>query len=348
MPPETSAESGPRHLAARIDDAIHGWRERRGRRRGLVPTFVPFPGYGGSGWARVLGRVVLRRPGSSPRERARTVRGWRSFTSIPVRDARVIVGDGADEVAVSADRGGVLDARVALKLPVGWAKVAIRVDDGAERGEPVDAPVLVARPGARLGLLSDIDDTVMVTALPRPLLAAWNTFVLDEHARGAVPGMAVLYERISRQHPGLPLVYLSTGAWNVAPTLGRFLKRNLYPRGALLLTDWGPTHDRWFRNGVEHKRRNLRRLAAEYPEVRWILVGDDGQHDETLYRDFAREHPENVAAVAIRTLTPGEAVLAGGRSHGGGETAEVPWISAPDGAGIAERLAELGLLEPAP
>ena len=24
----------------------------------------------------------------------------------------------------------------------------------------------------------------MMTALPRPLLAAWNTFVLDEHAQG--------------------------------------------------------------------------------------------------------------------------------------------------------------------
>ena len=42
----------------------------------------------------------------------------------------------------------------------------------------------------------------MVTALPRPLLAAWNTFVLDEHARMAVPGMAVLYERLVTAHPG--------------------------------------------------------------------------------------------------------------------------------------------------
>ena len=32
-------------------------------------------------------------------------------------------------------------------------------------------------------MVSDIDDTVMVTALPRPLLAAWHTFVVNEHAR---------------------------------------------------------------------------------------------------------------------------------------------------------------------
>jgi len=41
-------------------------------------------------------------------------------------------------------------------------------------------------------------------------------------------------------HPNAPVFYLSTGAWNVAPALTRFLSRNLYPPGPLLLTDWGP------------------------------------------------------------------------------------------------------------
>ena len=49
--------------------------------------------------------------------------------------------------------------------------------------------------------MSDIDDTVMVTALPRPLLAAWHTFVVNEHARATTPGMPVLYERLSSRHP---------------------------------------------------------------------------------------------------------------------------------------------------
>ena len=171
----------------------------------------------------------------------------------------------------------------------------------------------------------------MVTALPRPFVAFWNTFVLDEHARIPTPGMAVLYERLVRAHPGSPVVYLSTGAWNVAPTLTRFLSRNLYPAGPLLLTDWGPTHDRWFRSGRAHKEENLRRLADEFPGMRWLLIGDDGQHDEELYARFAAEHPDRVAAVAIRRLSTGEAVLAGGRTKAEQHGAEVPWVSASDG-----------------
>ena len=180
----------------------------------------------------------------------------------------------------------------------------------------------------------------MVTALPRPFVAAWNSFVLDEHARLATPGMNVLVNKLLETTPGMPLIYLSTGAWNIAPTLDRFLERNFYPHGSMLLTDWGPTHDRMFRSGVEHKRTQLRRLAKEFPTIKWILIGDDGQHDETTYGDFEDEFPQNVAAVLIRQLTYGEAVFAGGRKKAeiNSQRGQAPWVYAPDGAGLAAQL----------
>ena len=74
--------------------------------------------------------------------------------------------------------------------------------------------------------------------------------------------MAVLYDRIHHEHPAAPFLYLSTGAWNVAPTLRRFLSRNLYPPGPLLLTDWGPTPDRVFRSGPRAQDRRARAARA--------------------------------------------------------------------------------------
>jgi phosphatidate phosphatase APP1 len=333
------------HRAARLEDAFHAFRAKRARKRGLIPTVVPFSGYGGDGWIRVLGRVLLVRPvrvGSTERPRARSVRGWRSFTSVPAGDVQVIVTAGGREHVVTADRGGVVDIRLDVALAAGWNTITMRTDDSTT----VTAPVFVVDMRTRFGIVSDIDDTVMVTALPRPLLAAWNTFVLDEHARTPVAGMSVLYERLVREHEGSPVIYLSTGAWNVAPTLTRFLSRNLYPAGALLLTDWGPTHDRLFRSGKQHKRDNLARLATEFPRLKWLLIGDDGQHDEELYGEFARAHPENVSAVCIRQLSPGQAVLAGGRSTHPNDLASgsTRWLYAPDGAGLSEQLTEVGVL----
>src|SRR5690606_25937119 len=135
------------------------------------------------------------------------------------------------------------------------------------------------------------------------------------------------------------------GAWNVAPTLARFLSRHLFPKGAMLLTDWGPTHDRWFRSGRAHKIENLRRLAREFPGAKWLLIGDDGQHDEAIYAQFLEERPEAVAGVAIRRLSTTEAVLAGGRAPDKARVTPVPWVAASDGAGLRRELARVGLID---
>jgi Uncharacterized conserved protein (DUF2183) len=322
------------HRAARIEDALHEVIERRLRQRGWQPVITAYTGYGAPGWARVMARVVLTR-GGAVRKRLEKVRGWRSFTSSPVNHAPVLIEIGDQVHETHTDRSGYVDCRVKGDLEPGWATVRLTTEGAA----PVEAPIRVVDPAVRFGVISDIDDTVMVTALPRPLLAAWNTFVLDEHARMAVPGMAVLYERLVTANPGAPVFYLSTGAWNVGPTLTRFLSRHLYPAGPLLLTDWGPTPDRWFRSGQEHKRTTLRRLATEFPDIRWLLIGDDGQHDQEIYSEFVHAFPDSVAAVAIRRLSPTQAVLAGAVPGPSGTPEAVgsggkTWFSAPDGAGL--------------
>ncbi len=341
------------HLGLRIGDTWHAIQTQIAERRGRVETVIPYTGYGTTKWIRVLGRVVL----SNPRDLQPTegkelmkplkegLRGWRNFTSAPVRYAEVTLEFNGSSAVVRADRGGVIDVHIDAQLEPGWHTVRIRSGDAVV----ADAPLRVVEDDVTFGVVSDIDDTVMVTALPRPFLAAWNTFVLDEHARTPTPGMSVLMERIVRKNPDAPVLYLSTGAWNVAPALTRFLSRNLYPAGPKLLTDWGPTRDRWFRSGQEHKRSSLERLAKEFPSVKWLLIGDDGQHDEAIYAEFARNHPDNVRAIAIRQLSTGEAVLAGGRSKSSpaGTTPGIPWIYAGDGAGMAEQLSALGVVDSA-
>jgi len=348
--PENTKVSGSQafRLAHVASDKVNGLRLKAARHWKFSPQTIAYQGYGSTEWVRVLARVVLASrplPGSRAEQAAlngnQNVRGWRAFTSVPVPFADVDIEIGGVTSRVRADRGGVIDTRVPVSLAPGWHTAVLRADGT----EPAQAKIYVISPETRLGIVSDIDDTIMVTALPRPFLALWNTFVLNERARMATPGMAVLMDRLLAEHPQAPVIYLSTGPWNAAPTLGRFITRNMYPAGTLLLTDWGLTPDRWFRSGQEHKRRNLDLLAEEFPNLRWLLFGDNGQHDEAIYSQFATEHGERVAAIGIRQLSAGEAVLAGGHSEGGDHTGSaVPWVYSPDGAGMAKRLRELDLL----
>jgi len=238
----------------------------------------------------------------------------------------------------------------ATPRPAPAAARAQRPSKGRIRaGRPTSVRLRIVSDHEHFGVVSDIDDTAMVTHVPRVLVAAWNQLVKYSSAREPVPGMAELYSRIQAAHPGTPMMYLSTGAWNITPTLRRFLSRNGYPRGTFLLTDWGPTPDRWFRSGTNHKVESLRRLAEEFPQMKWILVGDDGQRDPYIYNGFAVRYPDNVAAIVIRNLTVGETMLASGRvwsDYRAEQMMRSPlWIEATDGVTLSKKLRELGLID---
>lgn len=324
-------------------------RRKVARERGDIPTILSLTGYGSSSWVRIFSRVVLAPDDMfvNGRRLARVVedgvRGWRNFVSPPISYAKVTAEVNGQQHTVRADRNGVIDAVLPVEAEPGWQTISLYV----EGGESVSVDVFIVNDQARTGVICDIDDTVVVTVLPRPLLAAWNSFVLDEHARIPTPGMAVLLNRIVNRGRHSPVFYVSTGAWNAAQTLTRFLGRNLYPFGPLLLTAWGPTEDRWFRSGVDHKYASLHRLVNDYPDLQWILMGDDGQHDPEIYADFARTYPGKVRAIVIRQLTPSEALLAGGRAaQTRDSTPGVPWVYGTDGAALTLQLEELGILSP--
>jgi phosphatidate phosphatase APP1 len=340
------------HAASLIEDAFHRRSNALMRGRGWGTRTISHTGYGSQDFVRVLGRVLLSRLAESPaiseadgiirelRGTAGEQRGWRAFVTAGAMNVavRVIVGDRTTHTF--SDRSGYIDVVIPRPgLEPGWHAVTIE----AEGGEPVQAAVLIIDRETRFGLVSDIDDTVISTSLPRPLIAAWNTFVRQETARHLVPGMAPMYRTLIGEHPGSPIFYLSTGAWNTAPTLTRFLKRHGYPAGPMLMTDWGPTNTGWFRSGQEHKTESLHRLAREFPQIRWVLVGDDGQHDPKIYGDFARDRPDVVDAIAIRELTPAEQVLSHFIPVSNEEFAprvrrDVPVCRAPDGYSLLRQL----------
>ncbi|MDX6300953.1 MAG: hypothetical protein QOF53_2167 [Nocardioidaceae bacterium] len=333
------------HLASRAEGRLHAVLDPRLRKRGWTPRVVAHAGYGAGGWVRVLARVMFTSPQWSP-DRDADGRGWRRFLCASAAGIAVHVHVGDRSHVVASARDGYVDVRLPADLEPGWASVRLSVEGSA----PVEAPVRIVAPGPQLGLVSDIDDTVMVTMLPRPLIALRNAFLLKESARQPVPGMAELYSDIVGEHPDIFVVYLSTGAWNTAGALRDFLARHHYPAGPLLLTDWGPTQTGWFRSGQEHKREQLRRLFRELPQVRWLLVGDDGQHDPHLYAEAVSVAPDRVLGVAIRQLSVTEQVVSTGTPRPkdspavGDKTSPRGPAIATDGFGLRDLLRERNLL----
>lgn len=336
-------------IAARVEEVFDRWVERVMRSLGWREHVICYTGYGTDSSLRVLGRVVLvpARPrtglGKATEEFVKR-RGFRNFFTAPCVRAKVTIKVAGQRIETASDRGGYIDERIRDHgLAPGWQQVTMR----SAHSKKAHADVHIVADDQDFGIVSDIDDTIITTLLPRPFIAFWNSFIRDESARQAVPGMARLYTDLLARHPGAPVIYISTGAWNTHGFLSRFLKRHAYPHGAMLMTDWGPTNTGWFRSGLAHKREALLQLTRDFPEIRWLLVGDDGQHDLAIYSEFAQVAPDRVRAIAIRQLTPAEQVLAHGTAsamdeeEGRGLPSGLEVYSAPDGRGLLARLREL-------
>src|SRR5699024_1644398 len=121
---------------------------------------------------RRAGLAELRRPGR------------------PSPDSNVMLGD--RQFAVRADRAGIVDVVLEVELSPGTHEAVL----WTAPDNKVTADVTVFPEDARIGLISDLDDTVMVTWLPRPLLAFWNAFVVHQSTRKVVPGMPLLYQHL--------------------------------------------------------------------------------------------------------------------------------------------------------
>jgi phosphatidate phosphatase APP1 len=182
--------------------AAAGWVLRR---VGWRPRLETYSGYGTPDKVRVLARVLLSRPRPpAPDLEALRAgrRGFRHFLTVPVPHRRVLLDVGGHTAVVTSDRAGYVDVEIptASTLPAGWQSAVLTVLDEPDPWE-AEAAIRVLDEHTRFGVISDMDDTTMVTAVPRPLLAAWNTFVRHSSGRRAVPGMPELYRTLQEVLP---------------------------------------------------------------------------------------------------------------------------------------------------
>lgn len=233
-----------------------------------------------------------------------------------VMGARLTIRCGEAEATVTADSDGFFQAELAVDLPEGdavvWREVGVRLERvPGGRLPPADyaGEVMVPPASAAFGIISDMDDTVLRTGI-HDFRRNWRRVIRSDPAlREAFPGLAELYRALTHDREGVqrnPVFYVSSAAWGFYDLFNEFLALREIPMGPLFLKNYGLDEEKWFSGGHStHKTRAIERLFDTYPDMRFILVGDSGQHDAVIYRDMVARHPGRVLAVWIRDVTGG-------------------------------------------
>ena len=232
-----------------------------------------------------------------------------------------------------------------------WDNASVSLADGTLMTEQ---PVLQVSPSSRLGIISDIDDTVLHSGVTDWKTAAQLTFLHNARTRKPLQGVAALNaalqagaDRAGRN----PVFYVSSSPWNLYDLLEDFLELNAIPPGPLFLRDIGTDTGKFIKTpGHGHKLERARLLIERMPQLRWVLLGDSGQQDAELYAAAAQEFGDRIAAIYIRDVDPGkDSPLDAGVDTWIEKVAgtKVPMLRVSDSVAIAEHAAGLGLIDPA-
>ena len=218
------------------------------------------------------------------------------------------------EWTLPADEHGywALAANPPLGLPPGWHEIA------AEPAASSPAGLLIVDPRNAVGLISDIDDTILVTGVLNKVDLLRNSLTVTPELREAVPGMAGLYRKILQENPApaaSAVFYLSSGPRQLTDNLRRFLHAGGFPRGVLQLRKVAREGGEPNADHQAFKRRHLETIFAAYPRVRFYLFGDDGESDPEIYAQAQATHAGQIAGIWIRHVNPdpGRAKHAGQR-----------------------------------
>ncbi len=345
-------------VARAIEERFDAYRFGLKRRLGLLDPFeiLPYRGHGTTSELFLRGRVLeeagITRAGRDDGAWKNILNMARRFASDEVAGARVRASFEGLQVETTADVEGFFEVRFQLPEPLdgpgGWHQVGLELlSPPSPGGGRVRSKGHVLVPhGARFGVISDLDDTVVRSSATSVLKMAWIVVRNNAHTRLPFEGVAAFYRALqlgpdSRSFN--PIFYVSSSPWNIYDMLVDFLNVHGVPHGPLFLKDWSLSvlgKHRDYKIGV------IRGLLRTYENLPFVLIGDSGEEDPEIYLQAVREHRGRIKAIYIRDVTSVErdaevrAMAEEARRLG------TEMLAVPDTTAAAEHAASVGLIAP--
>lgn len=160
----------------------------------------------------------------------------------------------------------------------------------------------------QLVVISDIDDTFLVSYSSTIFKRLWTLFTHNAQSRRAFEGVRDHYRLLERaqtddNNPN-PIFYVSSSEWNLYDYLNEFIRIQKLPEGIFLLSQLKRWYELVKTGKTKHEGKFIRvvRIIQAFPTQRFILLGDNSQKDPEIYSSLAEHYPGRIQAVYIRNV----------------------------------------------
>jgi len=198
---------------------------------------------------------------------------------------------------ILTDSSGHFCTRVALSFTPTHIRVLANEDLS------MVSPIEVTPPQG-ISLISDIDDTIKHSGIYLGAREIFRNVFVRSLENQTVDGVREWFNRMEAL--GVKMHYCSNSPWQLYPMLGCFFHVAGLPMGSMHLKQYSGMLQGLFEPVAERKKANLEGILRDFPERKFLLVGDSGEADLEVYTELAVQNPGRVLAVFVRDVTTPE------------------------------------------
>jgi len=285
-----------------------------------TPKLIPYRGYANENTIYLTGYLTEDKGLEKPTPKQTT---WENAVSmlkryasdnLPEVDLKVSVGN--KQVETRTAENGLFKCELpnsdsSSESQNQWKKYLAKLPEemiATTENQSTEGEFLVPGTNHEFAVISDIDDTIIVSHSTQWFRKLWLMLFRNSRTRKPFPGVDTFYQALqqgkSEQNEN-PFFYVSSSEWNLYDLLDDFCTHNQLPKGVLLLRELEASIFQLRKSGGgnhEHKYEKIKHLFEVYPTMNFILIGDNGQRDPEIYERIATEFPNRVKSIYIRTV----------------------------------------------
>ena len=285
----------------------------------LDPVMImPYYGYGNDTCVYLKGRVLEKEKIKEKKEGASTWRHlkntYRRYESDEIPGIRLKASYGGKELELLTDDEGFFEAEFRFDRPIDYEKsgdkVQLRLLETKTENDLLGAEgtIFVPHKDSEFGIISDIDDTVLVSNITYLLGKLKLMLLKDATERSPFPGIAAFLRALRAgcdDKVSNPLFYVSGSEWNLFDLLDNFFRYHDIPEGPFFLRDKGTRFDKPDVEPTEKKYKysQICRILDIFPSLKFICIGDSGQHDPEIYQQVVEGYPGRILGIYIRDVS---------------------------------------------
>lgn len=149
-------------------------------------------------------------------------------------------------------------------------------------------------------VISDIDDTIKISDVRNKEELLKNTFIRDFKTP---TGMPKYFKRL--EDAGAQFIYVSASPWQLYSELQSFCYKAKYPAGIFVMKPFRMKDSEFFdlfKDPFDYKISSIEPILEDFPNSKFILVGDSGEKDPEAYVELAKRYPKQIERILIRVV----------------------------------------------